>query len=1258
MEHAEYVKAYVDPVLEKIIAALITERPDDVIGFMIKILDKEQTGTRQAGAKNPDEKEVQLQIEELKLEIESLESQLSAEERTALTSESKAPEDTISMSTASFFSRGDPSIGQLGYSWPGPAGEAAILSTASGAEAVVGSISVNLAFLLYLTYFLPQLLRVHRRNFAETDAAHWQSFSQWTLSLQVLTASIDLFYGFTAVPQWQYRAVGVSTLLCLTIQQAQLYRCFQRRVWGRSAPSEETDRRTSGASSTRNGARRCSRAGAARPAGALLAEFDGGAHHEAAWALPPSAGAAPGCPAPAAHDARGSPRHAATGVFPPFNSFSFVPPLLHFLFSAVCILGATGATGFVVWEELACGADAVRKRIPVSVVDALGFGETALYLATWLPQLWQNYRQKAADAYSGCFLEMQFAATVCDLVTAVAIPGYPLPSKITPSVMLLIVGTHIVQKKVLYRPPHQDEGGAGRPCVGAGEGGGEAVHAENKFLAPRSRIEAEVAGDAEVVAGAAEEVATNLLDMFSLHPQPKRQAAAVGLDAGGEVGAGHADVADAVWEKKATSSRGFLEKRKVELLKTETGQHEQEGWWDQLVAAGSAMKNRLTSGASNLFAKARGGQTPADGVAAAGIERDQDNKPPGYFGTMLQGVRSRFFGGGAKEPKSSAPGEATNRQSAATTVGDRITASGVPPADDQPHVLLQVQVRQVGEDQYAATATGSQEQITSLVRAAEIIGDASGGSDSDADLKFWMKRDRASEHGADRGFANFGFLFGQHTNHHTLFDPALGFQIGTEEELGRTASGKPIPPTVIEQYRVVPVVVQNEAATFKNKGMSLLRVSGFLSTIVQGIGSGLTVAGALSLPLPFPVGPPTALAGLGLISLGSMIPKEQNEFLRMALIKRVKGGKGAVEGEQMIQMHTLIEAVYKDSYGLTNNGIAYLLYREECPAHIQKELKSIEKIKDERSGSNLRVHKDIPFVLQKNQKIITVYPCYLLEKNNGWLTMGEEYNVRALFSKGDTKTKTRLSWLWAKTFSWSEEHVGFKDKPEYIMKAWHFDHDIKEDTENHRRSVRTEDLGQSKTHSLESKLWYYPDSRGDFKEKEEQEQQEQGTGVTSADSQQTKGKGENTANAGKGILGRIGSAIGGVGSAIGGAFSAAKEKALGKTHKPKSVCDFLIYDSGEKDAVRYLNAKRFKMPAYVRETETKFLLGELEKTEKDAEVQKKLGQIQEVADEWRHLEVAFATEAVKQRVASRSMRLMQKVASGVSRRAGFTGDAP
>ncbi|WP_018299058.1 PQ-loop repeat-containing protein [Fangia hongkongensis] len=85
------------------------------------------------------------------------------------------------------------------------------------AASSIGMITINISFLIYCLYFLPQLL--HNQLKHKTA-----DISMSTQALMVLANVLDLIYGFGYGLQWQYRAVTILTLACLIIQQWQIYR--------------------------------------------------------------------------------------------------------------------------------------------------------------------------------------------------------------------------------------------------------------------------------------------------------------------------------------------------------------------------------------------------------------------------------------------------------------------------------------------------------------------------------------------------------------------------------------------------------------------------------------------------------------------------------------------------------------------------------------------------------------------------------------------------------------------------------------------------------------------------------------------------------------------------------------------------------------------------------------------------------------------------------------------------------------------------
>ncbi len=83
----------------------------------------------------------------------------------------------------------------------------------------LGMMSLNIAFVLYLFVFIPQIH--HNRKLSHLK--HLSPFMHWVLYTGVW---FDLFYGFANDLQWQYKAVSIVSLFILSIQHIQLSRLF------------------------------------------------------------------------------------------------------------------------------------------------------------------------------------------------------------------------------------------------------------------------------------------------------------------------------------------------------------------------------------------------------------------------------------------------------------------------------------------------------------------------------------------------------------------------------------------------------------------------------------------------------------------------------------------------------------------------------------------------------------------------------------------------------------------------------------------------------------------------------------------------------------------------------------------------------------------------------------------------------------------------------------------------------------------------
>jgi uncharacterized protein with PQ loop repeat len=89
----------------------------------------------------------------------------------------------------------------------------------------LGMLSLNMAFVLYLFVFIPQIWHNRRLDYL-------QNLSPVMHVVLYFGVLCDLFYGFSNHFEWQYRAVSAVSLCVLSVQQAQLIRFFyqsQRR---------------------------------------------------------------------------------------------------------------------------------------------------------------------------------------------------------------------------------------------------------------------------------------------------------------------------------------------------------------------------------------------------------------------------------------------------------------------------------------------------------------------------------------------------------------------------------------------------------------------------------------------------------------------------------------------------------------------------------------------------------------------------------------------------------------------------------------------------------------------------------------------------------------------------------------------------------------------------------------------------------------------------------------------------------------------
>lgn len=84
-------------------------------------------------------------------------------------------------------------------------------------QTLIGNISLNISFVIYFIWFVPQLFL----NFKRKDTEGLSMLMHGVLCIGYLC---DLMYGFGRHMQWQYRAVTIIGLISLSIQHYQIGR--------------------------------------------------------------------------------------------------------------------------------------------------------------------------------------------------------------------------------------------------------------------------------------------------------------------------------------------------------------------------------------------------------------------------------------------------------------------------------------------------------------------------------------------------------------------------------------------------------------------------------------------------------------------------------------------------------------------------------------------------------------------------------------------------------------------------------------------------------------------------------------------------------------------------------------------------------------------------------------------------------------------------------------------------------------------------
>ena len=89
---------------------------------------------------------------------------------------------------------------------------------------MIGVLTLNFSFLLYILFYLPQLWHNFRYQYIT-------ELSLWFHALLLIASIADLYYGFGRIEQWQYRAVSILMFLCLLVQHVHLGYCMRKKIF-------------------------------------------------------------------------------------------------------------------------------------------------------------------------------------------------------------------------------------------------------------------------------------------------------------------------------------------------------------------------------------------------------------------------------------------------------------------------------------------------------------------------------------------------------------------------------------------------------------------------------------------------------------------------------------------------------------------------------------------------------------------------------------------------------------------------------------------------------------------------------------------------------------------------------------------------------------------------------------------------------------------------------------------------------------------
>ena len=85
---------------------------------------------------------------------------------------------------------------------------------------MIGRMSLNISFIVYLLVYLPQILHNRRKQ-------HLPSLSLPMHYILCSSYCLDVLYGFSSDLQWQYKTVSIVGLILLIVQHVQLSKHYQ-----------------------------------------------------------------------------------------------------------------------------------------------------------------------------------------------------------------------------------------------------------------------------------------------------------------------------------------------------------------------------------------------------------------------------------------------------------------------------------------------------------------------------------------------------------------------------------------------------------------------------------------------------------------------------------------------------------------------------------------------------------------------------------------------------------------------------------------------------------------------------------------------------------------------------------------------------------------------------------------------------------------------------------------------------------------------